>query len=301
MGSGRDKLSATRVAKATARGRYGDGGGLWLQVSKWKTKSWVFQYTAPNGRVRQLGLGSLHDVTLAEARDAADAARKLVKADIDPIEARREKRSQARLAAAQHVTFKDCAEKYIAVNKDAWRNEKHVAQWKATLATYAYPTLGALSVASIDTGLVLKVLEPIWKTKPETAGRLRGRIERILNFAKTRGWRSDENPARWKGHLDNSLPTLRKLKKVRHHPALPYDELPAFMAELRTNKFVSARALEFLIPTATRTGEVIGARWDEIDFAQKTWTVPKERMKGAEGAPHSTERACSCRPRRIAA
>ena len=198
---------------------------------------------------------------------------------IDPIDARRAERLETRLNAAKALTFKDCAARYIASHRAGWRNPKHAAQWEATLATYAGPVMGGLSVQAIDTALVLKVLEPIWTTKPETAGRVRGRMESILDWAKVRGYRAGENPARWRGHLDKLLPARSKVRRVEHHAALPYAELPGFLVSLRDQEGIAARALEFAIVTAARTGEVIGARWSEIDLLEKTWTVPPGRMK----------------------
>jgi integrase len=287
------KLSARKVERESKPGRYADGGGLWLQVSEWQTKSWLFQYTSPvTGRVRQYGLGALHTVSLAQAREDAHAARLRVRDGVDPVEARRSDRDQRRLEKAKHVTFKDCAESYIARHGSTWRNGKHREQWNSTLETYAYPIIGDLPVAQIDTALVVKVLEPIWNTKAETAGRLRGRIERILDAAKVRHQRTGDNPARWKGHLKELLPAVSKVKAVRHHPALPYAEIPQFMTELRSNRFISARALEFTILTAARTNETIGATRDEIDLKAKTWTIPATRMKmGKEHRVPLCERA----------
>jgi integrase len=284
LGRGTNRLSATRVAKAKRRGRYSDGGGLWLQVSKWGTKAWVFQYTAANGRVRQFGLGSLQTVSLAEARDKALTARKQVREGVDPIEHHQADREQRRLEKATRLTFAVCTDEYIATHEAGWKNAKHREQWVNTLTTYAHPILGNLSVAEIDTSHVLAVLKPIWATKPETASRLRGRIERVLDFAKVRGARSGENPARWKGHLDHLLPKRSKVRRVEHHAALPYAGRPGFMSELKTCTGISARALEVTILTALRTGEVINAKWSEIDLAGKVWTIPAERMKGGE--PH---------------
>jgi integrase len=198
---------------------------------------------------------------------------------VDPIDARRAERARQRLEEAKAFTFKQCAEAYINAHRAGWRNDKHAAQWSATLSTYAYPKVGALPVQAIDTALVLKVLEPIWATKPETAGRLRGRLENVLDFAKARGYREGENPARWRGHLDNLLPALSKVRQVEHHAALPYTELSDFLTRLREQEGTSARALEFAILTAARTGEVIGARWSEVNLREKTWTIPAERMK----------------------
>jgi len=180
------------------------------------------------------------------------------------------------------MTFKDCAERHIAAHKAAWRNNKHAAQWPGTLITYVHPSFGSLAVQTVDVGLVVKVLEPIWTEKPETASRVRGRIEAILDWATARGYRQGENPARWRGHIENLLPKKSKVRRVEHHAALPYPETAAFMVELRQQDGVAARALEFAILTAARTGEVIGGRWDEIDFAERLWTVPAERMKAGK-------------------
>jgi integrase len=226
-----------------------------------------------------MGLGPLALYGLADARAKALDARRKRHDGIDPIEARRAERARQRLDAAKAITFKQCAEAYVAAHRAGWRNEKHAAQWSATLTAYAYPIIGALPVQAVDTGLVLKVLEPIWMAKPETASRLRGRIESILNFAKTREYRDGENPARWRGHLDNLLPARSKVRQVEHHAALPYAELPAFLVALRKQEGIAARALEFAILTAARTGEAIGAFWNEIDLLDKTWTVPAARMK----------------------
>ena len=218
-------------------------------------------------------------LSLAEAREKAREARKLLLDGIDPIEARKSQRMLARLEAARGMTFAQCAEKYIAAHEASWRNAKHREQWTATLASYAYPVLGDLSVAAIDTTLVLKVIEPIWHVKPETAGRLRGRIERVLDWAKARGYRNGENPALWTGHLDKLLPARSKVRAIKHHPALPYSEMPKFMAELRARDTTpQARALEFTILTVARTGATILAQWNEIDLAARVWTVPAQRV-----------------------
>ena len=257
---------------------YGDGGGLYLRVTDYGAKNWVFRFML-NGRARSMGMGPLHTVNLAEARKRAGEHRLRRHDGIDPIEHRRAERLQARLDAAKAITFKECAQNYIKAHRAGWRNGKHAGQWEATLATYAEPVIGKLSVQAIDTALVLKVLEPIWTTKPETAGRVRGRIESILDWAKVRGYRTGENPARWKGHLDHLLPARGKVRKVEHHAALPYAELPGFLAALREQEGVAARALEFTVLTAARTGETILARWSELDLLDKTWTVPAGRMK----------------------
>ena len=226
-----------------------------------------------------MGLGSLITVSLAEARELALDCRKLRLAGIDPITARADQRQQIKLEAARALTFRECAEAYIAANKAGWSNPKHAAQWSATLSTYAYPVMGDLPVAAIDVALVMKVLDPIWSTKNETASRLRGRIERVLDWASVQGYRDGANPARWRGHLDHLLPRPSKVQRVKHHAALPYADIPAFMLQLRQQKGMAALALEFAILTVTRTGEVIGATWDEIDLDQAVWMIPAERMK----------------------
>ena len=272
------KLTSLSVRQARRRGLYGDGGGLFLQVSESGAKSWVFRFKKAD-RLRVMGLGPAHTITLAEARDRARECRKLRLDGIDPIEARRAERAQAKLDAAKAVTFAECADAYITAHKAGWRNPKHAAQWPATLATYVNPTFGERPVQAIDTALVTRVMEPIWTKKPETASRVRGRIESILDWATARGYRQGENPARWRGHLENLLPRRSKVRRVEHHAALPYSELSAFMLALRQQEGVAARALEFTILTAARTGEVIGARWEEINIAERLWSVPAERMK----------------------
>ena len=272
------KLTALKVDKAKQPGMYGDGGGLYLRVTDDGAKNWVFRFML-NGRPRWMGMGPLHTVSLSEARKRAGEHRLRRHDGIDPIEARRAERLQARLDAAKAVTFKECAENYIKAHRAGWRNAKHAGQWEATLATYAEPVIGKLSVQAIDTALVLKCLEPIWTGKPETAGRVRGRIEVILDWAKVRGYRTGENPARWRGHLDKLLPARGKVRRVEHHAALPYAELPGFLVALRQQGGIAARALEFTILTAARTGETMFARWDELDLLDKNWTVPAERMK----------------------
>ncbi len=274
---GRSKLTAMGVAKLKSPGMYGDGNGLWLQITP-GGKSWIFRFTL-HGRAREMGLGSSAIYSLAEARERAVACRKLVNEGIDPIEARREKRRDTALDSAKSITFKECAEAYIRAHAAGWRNPKHAAQWTATLANYAYPVFGELPVAAVDTALVMRVLEPIWTTKTETASRVRGRIESVLDWAKTRNHREGENPARWRGHLQNLLPKRSKVQKVQHFPALPYDEIGPFLSQVRGLGGVAPRALEFVILTACRTGEVIGARWIEINLNERIWTIPAERMK----------------------
>jgi len=273
-----EKLTALKIDKELPAGMYGDGGGLYLRVTDDGAKNWVFRFML-HGRARWMGMGPLHTVNLAEARKRAGEHRLRRHDGIDPIEVRRAERLKARLEAAKTITFKECAAAYIKAHRAGWHNGKHAAQWETTLATYAEPIIGKLPVQAIDPALVLKVLEPIWATKPETAGRVRGRIEAVLDWAKARDYRTGENPARWRGHLDKLLPARGKVRKVEHHAALPYGGLPGFLVALREQDGIAARALEFLILTAARTGEVIGARWSEPDLLDKVWTVPAGRMK----------------------
>jgi integrase len=270
-----ERLTALKVARAKTPGMYADGGGLYLQVTEGGA-SWIYRYMLDK-RPREMGLGPLALFGLSEARAKALDARRLRHEGVDPIEARRATRAQMRLDAAKAMTFQQCAESHIKWQRAGWRNGKHAAQWEATLATYASPIIGALPVQAVDTALVLKILEPIWVAKPATASRLRGRIEAVLDWAKARGYRQDENPARWRGHLDKLLPV--KVRAVKHYAALPYAELSGFLAGLREHQGIAARALEFTILTAARTGETIFARWSEFDLLNKTWTVPAARMK----------------------
>jgi integrase len=272
------RLTALKIEKAKKPGMYADGGGLYLRVTPEGARNWVLRYML-HRKPHWMGLGPLALYGLADARARALDARRKRHDGIDPIEARRVERARQRVEAAKVITFKQCAESYVAAHRAGWRNGKHAAQWSATLSTYANPVIGELPVQSVDTGLVLKVLEPIWTTKPETASRLRGRLESILDFAKARGYRDGENPARWRGHLDKLLAARSKVRQIEHHAALPYAELAAFLPTLREQEGVAARALEFLILTAARTGEVIGACWNEIDLLDKVWTVPANRMK----------------------
>jgi len=278
MARASNRLSAVEVRSIGQKGMHPDGGGLYLRVSAGGTKSWIFRFML-DGRAREMGLGPLHTIPLAEARKRAAECRRMRLDGIDPIEARGTQRDKKKLEAAQAMTFHACAAAYIDAHKAGWRNAKHREQWPNTLNTYASPIFGSLPVQAVDVGLVMKALEPIWQTKPETASRLRGRIEAVLDWATVRGYRKGENPARWRGHLDKLLPARSKVRKVEHHPALPYDELADFAAALRSQEGVASRALEFLILTAARTGEVIGARWDEVDLEEKTWIVPAARMK----------------------
>jgi integrase len=273
-----DLLSAAKIKALKAPGDYLDGRGLYLQVRNPTSKSWLLKYSIEK-RAREMGLGSAFDFTLAEARDMRDHFRKLAKQGIDPIEHRRAEKAAKALDRAKALTFKEACARYIAANRSGWKNIKHAGQWEATLKTYAYPKIGALPVQAIDTALVMAVLDPIWSTKSETASRVRGRIESVIDAAKARGEFKGENPARWKGHLDHLLPKPSKVSKVKNHAALPYADLPAFMLDLREREGIAAAALEFLILTAARTGEVLGATWKEIDLKKSVWTIPGTRMK----------------------
>jgi integrase len=273
-----NRLTARMVEQAKMPGYYGDGDGLILRIVESGSKVWLYRYKT-HGKIREMGLGPIRDVSLAEAREAAREARRLRRVGVDPIDAKRKRQAAAKLDKAKAISFSECAAAYIENHRAGWGNAKHAAQWEATLRTYAYPVFGSLPVAAIDTALVVKVLDPIWSKKPETASRVRGRIEAVLDFATVRGYRVGENPARWKGHLKEALPALNRLRKVEHHAALPYADINAFVADLRTREGGAAAALEFAILTAARTGEVIGARWSEIDLTARVWTIPATRMK----------------------
>ena len=282
-----NKLTAAAVRAANKPGLYGDGHGLYLQVSAFDTKSWVFRFMI-DGRARKKGLGPIHTVSLAEARKRAADARLKALDGIDPIDEHKAQRAARKVEAAKALTFGQAAESYIKANRSGWRSDKHAGQWRATFeetrrGKRVYPAATAiindLPVSAIDTGLVRKVLEPIWFSTPETASRVRGRIERVLAWATVAGHRVGDNPARWAGHLKELLPAKGAIAKTEHLAAIPYAELPAFVGELRAKHGTSASALEFCILTAARTGEVIRARWAEIDLNAKLWTVPATRMK----------------------
>lgn len=278
MARQQQRLSALKVAKLTKPGLYGDGGGLTLQITATGAKSWLLRYMVA-GKPFGMGLGPTHTVSLAEARQKALDARKLLIDGINPLVAKKQSQVAAALADAKMMSFDQCAEAYILAHKAGWKNAKHIDQWTNTLNTYASPVFGHLPVADIDTGLVVKCLAPIWECKTETASRLRGRIESVLGWAATSGYRTGENPARWKGHLKNLLATISKTSRTKNHPSLPWTGIGAFMAVLRMREGVSARAVEFVILTACRSGEVRGARWAELDTMGKIWTIPAERMK----------------------
>lgn len=267
--------------------RFSDGGGLYLQVAPGDTKSWLFRFTR-YGKAREMGLGPVGEppggVPLAEARKLAGDARALLREGRDPIEARRERKAEIRRAEleAAERTFKAATEAFVKVRAAGWKNDKHAAQWSSTLEQYAYPIIGDMAVVKIDTDDVLRVLRPIWERIPETASRVRQRIEAVLDGARVKGWRSGENPARWKGHLAGELPAPAKVKRIAHRPALPWQQIGAFMAALNERDGMAAKAIRFTILTACRTGEVRGMRWREVDLDTKVWTVPGDRMKAGK-------------------
>ena len=267
--------------RRTAPGLYADGGNLYLQVTvngENVNRSWIFRF-AFNGKRREMGLGAVHTIGLKDARAKAEELRKLVYEGCDPIAERDAQKAALAAATAKRVTFDYCAASYSRAHSPKW-SAKHAYQWSSSMARFASPVLGKLPVDAIDVGLVVKVLEPIWHERPETASRLRGGIESVLAWASVRGFRQGDNPARWTNHLEELLPSRREILPVEHFAALAYREVPGLMAKLRERSGVAERALEFLILTAGRSGEVLGARWDEIDRAERVWSVPAERTKG---------------------
>jgi integrase len=277
------ELKVKQIEAMRAPGLYAVGGvpGLHLQISEGGGRSWIYRFQLADRR-RDMGLGGTDIYNLAAARERAREARKLIDQGIDPIDQRKAEKQTRVIAKASAMTFRQCAEAYIKAHQTAWKNAVHAAQWPSTLAMYVYPSFGSVPVQAVDVGHVMKSLDPIWTEKPETASRVRGRIESVLDWAKARGFRTGENPARWRGHLENLLPARSKIRRVEHHAALPYPELGAFMTGLRQQEGMAARALEFAILTAARTGEVIGARWAEINMAERVWTIPAERMKAGK-------------------
>jgi integrase len=290
------RLKALEVSRIHEPGLYADGGGLYLQVTgaEAKARSWLFRYRVA-GRERQMGLGSASLVSLSGARRKASEARRLRADGVDPIEARRAVSERIKLDARRAVTFKACAEAFVTAQRAGWRSAKHGHDWRASLEQHAYPVLGPLPVRSIDTELVLKALQPIWETKTETANRVRGRIETVLDWARVKGYRDGDNPARWRGHLDHLLAARSKVRAVVHHVALSYAELPALMSRLNGHEGVAVRALEFTILTAARTSETLHATWGEIDVVGRVWTVPASRMKaGKEHRVPLSDAALTC-------
>lgn len=279
------ELPALVVSRLNEPGYHRVGGvsGLILQVTKSGARSWVLRVYV-HGRRRDMGLGGFPDVTLARAREKAREIRELVDRGIDPIEERKREREERAVERAAVMSFDACVKAFLNSHQTAWKNEKHREQWASTLASYASPVIGQLPVNFVALPHIVQILDPIWREKPETASRLRGRIERVLAWATVRGFRSGDNPARWKGHLDALLPAKGAVRIVRHHAAVPIDVMPGFFAALQTRDGISTRALEFAIMTAARSGEVRGALWSEIDFATGLWTIPAERMKAKR--PH---------------
>ena len=275
------KLNARKVETLASPGHYGDGGGLYLQISDSGTKSWSFRYRGPHTR-HEMGLGKYPTVSLLEARLKASEFQKQRIAGLDPLSERMKALHMARLEAARLITFQECAQRCIAANRPKWRSDKHAKQWMSTLEHYAFPVFGQSPVQVIDHALVCRVLQPIWQTKAETASRLRCRIEAVLDWATVSGYRDGLNPARWKGNLKISLGGQSKAQRVKHHPSLPHKEIADFLVCLRQQKGLGASALEFLILTAARTNEVLGATWEEIDYERSQWRVPAQRMKAGK-------------------
>lgn len=273
-----NSLTALKIKQKLKPGLYSDGLGLYLQVRSETSKSWIFRYRA-KGKLRDMGLGPLHSLSLAEAREKAAACRSMRLNGLDPIEERRRKEQREITDAVPVITFARCAEAYIAAHRASWKNGKHAEQWSSTLKTYAYPVFKDAPVSSIDKDLVFKVLQPIWNTKNETASRLRGRIERVLAWAGAMGYRTGDNPALWKGHLEFLLAKRSSVAPIVHHAAMPINDTPTFIGLLQRQETVTAYAFEFCILTATRTSETIGMRWDEIDDDGTMWTIPGKRMK----------------------
>lgn len=278
MARTKHRLTAKAVENQKKPGLYADGGNLHLRIAPGGSKGWIFRFTLA-GRTRDAGLGSYPTVSLAEARNEADRLRKQIAEGTDPIEARKSQRVASRAEAERAITFERCAKAYVESHQAGWKNNKHRAQWHSTLKTYVYPVIGQLPVKDVDTAHLTQILRPIWTSKPETASRVRGRIEVILSWAKVRGYRDGENPAQWRGHLDHLLPAKGRVRKVVHHAALPYSEMPTFISRLRSHSSTTARALEFLILTNTRTSETLKATWSEIDLERRLWIIPGPRMK----------------------
>ena len=259
-------------------GYHADGGNLYLQVAPSGSKSWIFRYTQ-DGKTREMGLGSVATFSLAEARERAAENRKLLADGKDPMAVKRERDVVRRMAEANLITFDQAAAQYIEAHESGWKNAKHLEQWRTTLKVYASPVIGDLPLSMINTAMVLRILSPIWNEKTETANRLRGRMERVLDWAKAQGYRSGDNPAAWRGHLDKLLPAPKKVSAVEHHAALPWKEMGGFMVKLREASGLASLMVELIILTATRTSEALLARWSEFDEAEHTWTIPAARMK----------------------
>ncbi|MEE7479052.1 integrase [Methylobacterium hispanicum] len=277
------KLTAKQVENIAEAGKYEDGEGLRLLVDKSGNKRFIFRYQF-EGRRREMGLGGYPAVSLKGARDAAAAVRVQLSQRVDPLASRQAAEEAERLERSKSRTFEECAQEYIAAHSPSWKNEKHRQQWRNTLATYAYPTIGEKPVQEVSTADVLAILKPIWLTKAETASRVRNRIELVLDAARAQGLRTGENPAQWRGHLDKLLPKRSQAQAVKHRPAMPWDDVPAFMTLLSGRRSGAARALRFTILTACRSTEVLHATWAEFDLKGRVWTIPGERMKANK--PH---------------
>lgn len=275
----RKRLTALEVAAITAPGTHWVDDNLYLQIKG--GRSWLHRYMF-KGKPRDSGLGSADTMTLAQARAARDDEQAMIRKGVDPVAARRAEREQGLADRVRAITFGDCAAGYIRAHEASWKSAVHRQQWRNTLETYVHPIIGRLPVRDIDTALAMRVLEPVWSRIPESASRIRGRCECIIDWAKAREYRSGENPFRWRGHLDKLLPTKTKVRKVEHHAAMSYSDVPDFMERLRERQAIAARALEVLIHVAGRTGEVLGVRWEEINFTTKVWTVPPSRMKSGK-------------------
>jgi integrase len=284
------RLTALSIARAKTAGYLADGGGLYLQVTETGARSWIFRFQI-DGRRREMGLGPFPAISLASARNLSQEALALVKAGSDPIAERNLQRARQRLEEGRSVTWDHAVEQFLADHETTWRNPRHRRQWRSTLATYVSPVMGNLSAGTIGTPEVLRVLQPIWRSKPVTASRVRGRIERVWDWCKVRGYAQGENPARWRGHLDKVFPASRKVRKVRHHAAVTIDAVPGVYQRLQADDTIAALATRFTILTAARAGMVTGARWPEIDRQAALWTVPAARMKSekAHRVPLSRE------------
>jgi len=275
---GPNQLTVRKI-ESLGDGVWGDGGNLWITITG-KRRAWSFRYKSPTtGKNREMGLGSCREVSLAEARQAASEARKLLRASVDPLEERRAREAEAERGRAKALTFAMVAEQYIKEQTPGWKDSRRAAVWTSSLERLAYPTLGDKPVAAIDTDDVLAVVRPIWTTINETADRVRGRIERILDYARSHGWREGENAARWRGHLANILPKPSAVSKVEHRPAVPWQDIRRVMTALGAAEGLGAKATRFACLTATRSGEVRGATWAEVDLKKKVWVLPPERTK----------------------
>jgi integrase len=270
-------LTALSIRRAKP-GYVADGNGLYLQVTDAGARSWIYRY-ALHGRRREMGLGPFPTISIATVRNLAAGARSLVVAGTDPIDARDAERARQRLEEARSITFSDAAEQFLQSHEGTWKNAKHRQQWRNTLGTYAHPVIGSLPVADVHTEEIVRLLDPIWNAKAETAFRVRARVERVLDWAKVRGYRSGENPARWRGHLDKLFPARRKVRKVKHHAAVRIDDMPIIYGRLSQAAGMAAVALRFAILTGARAGEVTGANWAELDLNTAIWSIPASRMK----------------------